>query len=437
VVSYDGNEFWLVSNLPTGDTTDSGIEYVDSLGESIAIQIGPVGTTGDAIGIAGGQLYAASTNQSSGAPVGIWQVGTGLPTTPTTLGTLPGLQAAYQSAFPNLENPKQLLFFNHNDGTSNNPDTLFIADQSNGLLKFWFDGTNWRLGGGGGRFGQKLVFAGGATGVTGFVVNPGPNAYFQLYVTGSNVQGDNPNQIASFLDTNAYNNGFAPGNFSTLAFVGEVSGSPNGNENFAGLAFVPGYQTSTLLTSSDNPAMEGEQVTFTATVNATTGTPTGVVTFYDGTTLLGTGTLDGNGVATLTISSLTLGDHSITAFYNGDIKDGISTSPVLTQTIFSSGGDASAGLRKTSVDFLLVVPASKTGVVLQSTQGASSMPIAAPRTVDKGPNLSAVGAGSSAAPLAGRATLDAFWWRVGDKGWRALSLWCFDSDEESQITFGP
>src|SRR5262249_32598739 len=89
-------------------------------------------------------------------------------------------------------------------------------------------------------FGEKLVFAGGATGVIGYVVNPGPNAEFQLYVTGSNVQGQNPNQIASFLDTGSYDGGFSSGNFSTLAFAGDVGGSPNGNENFAGLAFAPG-----------------------------------------------------------------------------------------------------------------------------------------------------------------------------------------------------
>src|SRR5262249_39972728 len=157
------------------------IEYIDSLGATSATQIGPAGTTGTAIGIVGGQLYAASTDLSSGSAVGVWQVGIGLPTTQTTLAALPGLQAASQNPFPNAQNPKQLLFFNHNDGTSNSPDTLYIADQSNGLLKFWFDGTNWRFGNATGGFGQKLIFAGGATGAIGYVVNPGPNAKFQLY----------------------------------------------------------------------------------------------------------------------------------------------------------------------------------------------------------------------------------------------------------------
>src|SRR5262249_5107216 len=272
VVSLDGTEFWLVSNLPTGDTGESGFLYVSGLGATSATQIGPAGTHGTSLVIAGGQLYAASTNLNSGIPVGIWQVGTGLPTMVDTLASLPGLAEAYQAAFPNGQNPEQLLFFNHNDGTSNNPDTLFIADQSNGLLKFWFDGTSWIYGNGSSTtpFGEKLVFAGGATGVIGYVVNPGPNAQFQLYVTGSNVQGQNPNQIATFLDTNAYNNGFASGSFSTLAFVGATGSppSPNGNENFAGLAFVPGYHTTTALTSSVDPSTAGQAATFTATVTA-------------------------------------------------------------------------------------------------------------------------------------------------------------------------
>src|SRR5262249_39063215 len=224
-------------------TTESGIEYVGGLGATSATQIGTANTDGTSLAIAGGQLYAASTNRVAGAAAGVWQVGNGLPTMPTTLATLPGLSEAYQAAFPNAQTPKQLLFFNHNDGSSNNPDTLFIADQTNGLLKFWSDGTGWHFGNAMGTFGQKLVFGGGATGVAGTVVNPGPDAQFQLYVTGSNVQGQNPNQIAAFFDTSAYNNGFAPGNFSTLAFVGAMNGSPNGNENFAGLAFVPGSHT--------------------------------------------------------------------------------------------------------------------------------------------------------------------------------------------------
>src|SRR5208282_3013813 len=79
--------------------------------------------------------------------------------------------------------------------------------------------------------------------------------------------------------------------------------------------------TTTTVTSSLNPAPSGTNVTFTATVT-TVGThpPTGTVTFYNGTTSIGTGTLStvsGSQVATLTASTLPVGSDSITAVYGG------------------------------------------------------------------------------------------------------------------------
>ena len=78
--------------------------------------------------------------------------------------------------------------------------------------------------------------------------------------------------------------------------------------------------TSTALSSSANPASYGQAVTFTATVSGA-GNPTGTVTFQDGGTTLGTATLNGSGVATYTTGAFTLsvGTHSITAVYGGDI----------------------------------------------------------------------------------------------------------------------
>jgi Bacterial Ig-like domain (group 3)/Regulator of chromosome condensation (RCC1) repeat len=76
--------------------------------------------------------------------------------------------------------------------------------------------------------------------------------------------------------------------------------------------------TSTSLTSSTNPALFGQTVTFTATVTSSAGTPSGMVTFKDGTTLLGVASLNGSGQAAYTTSSLSAGTHSITAAYGGD-----------------------------------------------------------------------------------------------------------------------
>lgn len=91
--------------------------------------------------------------------------------------------------------------------------------------------------------------------------------------------------------------------------------------------------TTTSVTSSANPSVWGQSVTLTATVSpaAGGGTPTGTVTFSDGSNTLGTQTLT-SGEATFTSSSLSVGSHSITATYSGDSTFQTSTG-TLTQTV--------------------------------------------------------------------------------------------------------
>jgi len=87
-----------------------------------------------------------------------------------------------------------------------------------------------------------------------------------------------------------------------------------------------------VVTSSASSAFISNPVTFTATLASAAGTPTSTVTFLDGTTQLGTGTLTA-GVATCTTSSLTVGTHAITASYGGDANFAAVTSPAFTETI--------------------------------------------------------------------------------------------------------
>jgi len=95
--------------------------------------------------------------------------------------------------------------------------------------------------------------------------------------------------------------------------------------------------TTATVTSSANPSAFGQSVTFTTTVAAAApgaGTPTGTVTFSDGATTLGTGTLNGSGVATFTTAALAVGSHSITASYGGDGNFNASTTAnALTQVV--------------------------------------------------------------------------------------------------------
>jgi Bacterial Ig-like domain (group 3)/Right handed beta helix region len=92
--------------------------------------------------------------------------------------------------------------------------------------------------------------------------------------------------------------------------------------------------TTTTLSSSAATAQAGQSVTFTATVSSSTaGSITGTVTFMDGATTLGTGTVNSNGQATFTTSALAVGSHSITAVYGGNTSYDGSTSSALSQTI--------------------------------------------------------------------------------------------------------
>src|SRR5258708_2302708 len=84
-----------------------------------------------------------------------------------------------------------------------------------------------------------------------------------------------------------------------------------------------------VVTSSLNPSIINQSVTFTAT--APTGA-TGTITFLDGATVLGTGTLN-NGVVTLTTSTLIVGSHPITVNYGGDTNNNPATSAPLNQIV--------------------------------------------------------------------------------------------------------
>jgi hypothetical protein len=103
-----------------------------------------------------------------------------------------------------------------------------------------------------------------------------------------------------------------------VTFTAQNGVSPNATQSFA--LIVSQNSSVTALASSANPSTFGQAVTFTATVTQSSGhlTPTGNVTFSDGSTTLGTVPLDATGNATFNTSSLAQGTHTITANYSGD-----------------------------------------------------------------------------------------------------------------------
>ena len=99
--------------------------------------------------------------------------------------------------------------------------------------------------------------------------------------------------------------------------------------------------TTTTVTSSTNPSVFGQSVTFTATVSVVSpgaGTPSGRVDFFDTTTGkdLGKKWLIGN-TATLSTAGLSVGNQVITATYSGDGNfNGSSNSLTQTVNMFAS-----------------------------------------------------------------------------------------------------
>jgi sugar lactone lactonase YvrE len=73
--------------------------------------------------------------------------------------------------------------------------------------------------------------------------------------------------------------------------------------------------TVTTVSTSTASALSGASILFTANVTAATGTVAGVVSFFDGTVLLGSQLLEANGKATLTLNSLTVGSHTLSAAF--------------------------------------------------------------------------------------------------------------------------
>src|SRR5262249_22076760 len=78
--------------------------------------------------------------------------------------------------------------------------------------------------------------------------------------------------------------------------------------------------STTTVTSSPNASVFGQTMNFTATVTDNSPgawTPTGTVTFLDGGTSIGSGTLSG-GSATFSTAGLTVGTHTVSVSYSGD-----------------------------------------------------------------------------------------------------------------------
>jgi hypothetical protein len=116
--------------------------------------------------------------------------------------------------------------------------------------------------------------------------------------------------------------GIAPFTASTSAAVSEtVAKAATTTAVAAETRSVPGMGEIALFSATVAPVAPGA------------GVPTGTVTFFDGTTVLGTAVVDANGQASLFIEGLSKGRHSVTASYSGDGNFQVSSSTPLVFTV--------------------------------------------------------------------------------------------------------
>ncbi len=190
--------------------------------------------------------------------------------------------------------------------------------------------------------------------------NYGQNVTFTATVTAVAPGSGNATGTVNFYDGNtllgsgtlAVSNGNDQATYSTTTLGGgshSITAKYLGDANFststsaAVSQTVNQISTTTSLTSSINPTVYGQSVTFTATVSPSASgpsNPTGTVTFYDGNAVLGTGTLalvNGKYQATYQTATLSAASHSITAKYGGDPNYAGSTSSAISQTVNQAG----------------------------------------------------------------------------------------------------
>ena len=124
----------------------------------------------------------------------------------------------------------------------------------------------------------------------------------------------------------------APGAYSIVAtYAGDTNDGGSVSAPFA--LTVAQAMTATALTVVPNPSSWLQSVTFTATVTGNGAVPTGMVQFFAGGVLIGAGTVNLSGVATLNYASLAIGTYAITATYEGDANDAASTSLPVSLTV--------------------------------------------------------------------------------------------------------
>ncbi|SEP65238.1 Putative Ig domain-containing protein [Devosia sp. YR412] len=183
------------------------------------------------------------------------------------------------------------------------------------------------------------------------------------------------------ITTNSLGVGSKPilARYVTTTNYAASNGSLSGNQT------VTKAPTSTAVTQSAPTTIYGQSVTFTATVTSGVGTPTGNVVFtIDGVAQAPTA-LNGAGVATLSSTSLPVGNHTISADYtgtanlatsSGSLGGGHAVTAIVTTTTLSGPGSVVFGTNPTITATVSSASGTPTGSVVFTVDGTPRAPVA-------------------------------------------------------------
>ncbi len=344
VVSTDGTQFWTAGH--SGDTSDF-VHYAAFGASTSTILTGPADPSNiNTIGIFNGQLYEGVRSVSTGAPAGIYQIGTGLPTasgqTQTLFIQVPQSNPLDVGASEKPMSPFGFYMTALNNGNPliNGVNVAYIADAEMGIMRYDYTNTGWQFAyyitSTGGFLDSAFTVdangnvtatnsfnpanpaasadpskAGGVRGLTGRVVN----GQVQLFCTTGFGTGAQPNPGESVIQVT--DTGASAG-FMTLA-------TNTGASVFPGIAFTPFQMVSSTVnvapsilsgpTANPNPTISGIPTTFNVTTSPADATV--MWNFGDAATASGetvTHTYTTSGTETVTVTATSGGQSATSTF---------------------------------------------------------------------------------------------------------------------------